>query len=205
LLVVRVGDLVGEEGAALLELIELADGVEVDVAEALDLLAQLLDLGRDGVPIHVGGLGSRRRLRARRIWREIELSSSCVRCDERFEADAELVFAHLELVDLLFDLAVLAAMESTFGRERLDDSPASASCVVTLRRPAWRASAAARRAGLRRAALPAARVRRRRAGWRRIRRTWRCGRAVVRAPPSPRFGAARAVATRVASPAPGRA
>ena len=56
MLVGQIGELAGEELLALLQLVLLADGVEVDVAEALDLLAQLLDLVGDRVPVHVGGL-----------------------------------------------------------------------------------------------------------------------------------------------------
>ena len=91
----QVGDLRREELLALLQLVLLADRVEVDVAEPLDLLAELLDLLGDRVPVHVGRLvagpgvpsSAGAESSAYCAGRSSCSSSRCA--DERLEADAE--------------------------------------------------------------------------------------------------------------------
>ena len=56
LLVVRSVTCVVRNCSRCFEFFQLADGVEVDVAEAADLVAKFFDLRGDGVPIHVGRL-----------------------------------------------------------------------------------------------------------------------------------------------------
>ena len=92
--VVRSVTCVGEELLALFQLILLADRVEIDVAEALDLLAQLLDLVGDRVPIHVGRLISAGGFVLGVLGGQIELQFFHRALHERFQPHAQ--FAELQ-------------------------------------------------------------------------------------------------------------
>ena len=59
----QVAHLRGEEFGSFFQFVLLGDGVEIDIAQALDLLAKLADFLGDGIPIDIAGLITRGRLR----------------------------------------------------------------------------------------------------------------------------------------------
>ena len=117
----QVVDLIGQEGRALFQLLQLADGIEVDVPEALDLLAQLLDLIGDRVPIHVGGLVPAGGFVLGVFSRKVELELFLRALHERFEAHAQLIALHFQVVNDMLDLGVLAPQGIDVGFELFED------------------------------------------------------------------------------------
>ena len=81
----------------MLQLILLADRVEVDVAQALDLVAELLDLLGDRVPVHLGRLVAACHLRRPLgvLRGQVQLQLFLRALDQRLHTNAQ--FANMKL------------------------------------------------------------------------------------------------------------
>ena len=99
-----------EETRTLLKLFQFGDGVDIDVAETMDFVAQFFYFDGDGVPIHLGGLipFTRRAIFSGQgepgiSRRKIKLQFLLRAGDERFQSHAHFAELQLKLMEQLLN------------------------------------------------------------------------------------------------------